>query len=164
MAAFKVVSPLVHYLESRGDIKPFAGMEGERSKLVTLNFPANPQNGDPFYFNSDTSLDGSNACITAIEFVDAITLVSGDTNQGYRDSVTAAQAASGYLVLSDNERKEIAFIPLYNLIRRLNSGKTTFLKIDTQIWQNCYVAVTNIAAFSPASTAFRFRVSYVPKY
>ena len=69
MAAFKVVSPLVHYLESRGDIKPFAGMEGERSKLVTLNFPANPQNGDPFYFNSDTSLDGSNACITAIEFL-----------------------------------------------------------------------------------------------
>jgi hypothetical protein len=163
MAAFKVISPLVEYLEKQGCIKPFAGMEGERSKIVTLNFPTNPQNGDPFYFTSDSTLDYSNACITAIEFVDAITLVTGDTNQGAKDSINAAQAAYGYLVFANNRREEIAVIPLYNLIRRLNDGKTTFLKIDTQIWQNCYVAVTDIAAFSTGSTAFRFRVSYVPK-
>jgi|688.fasta_scaffold52460_4 hypothetical protein len=164
MAAFKVISPLVEYLEKQGCIKAFAGMEGEKSKLVTLNFPTGPQNGDPFYFASDSSLDYSNACITAIELVDVVTLIDNNTAQGYKDNITATAAASGYLVFSDNKRQEIAVIPLYNLIRRLNNGKTTFLKIDTQIWQNCYVAVTNIAAFSPTTTAFTFRVSYVPKY
>lgn len=164
MAAFRVVSPLVAYLESHGDIKPFAGVEGELSKLVTLNFPANPQNGDPYYFNTDTALDYTNATITAIEFVSANTLTTSLTNQGYKDNITAAQAAYGYFVLSDTRRQEIAMIPLYNLVRRLNNGKTTFTHINTQIWQNCYVAVTDITAFSVASTAFTFRVSYIPKY
>lgn len=163
MANFKVVSPLVNFLESRGYIKPFAGVEGERSKLVTLNFPANPQNGDPFYFSSDSSLDYSNSTITAIELVDIQTLAVANTNQGYKDGITTTAAASGYLVFSDNKRQEIAMIPLYNLVRRLNDGKTTFLCIDTQIWQNCYVAVTDISSFSPTTTAFVFRVSYVPK-
>jgi hypothetical protein len=164
MAAFKVISPLVEYLEKKGCIKPAWGMEGERTKIVTLNFPTNPQNGDPFYFSSDSTLDYSNACITAIELIDIATLIDNDTAQGYKDNITTTAAASGYFVFSDNQRQEIAMIPLYNLVRRLNNGKTTFLKIDTQIWQNCYVAVTDISAFSPLSTAFTFRVSYVPKY
>jgi len=162
MAAYKVVSPLVDFLESRGYIKPFAGVEGERSKLVTLNFPSGAQNGDPFYFSSDSTLDYSNCTLTAIELVDITTNEISSTNQGYKDNITATAAASGYLVFSDNKRQEIAMIPLYNLIRRLNNGKTTFLCIHTQIWQNCYVAVTDISAFSTASTAFTFRVSYVP--
>jgi len=164
MAAFQVISPLVAYLEAHGDIKPFAGVEGERSKLVTLNFPASAQNGDPFYFASDSTLDYNNATITAIELVDVTTNVISQTQQGYKDNITTASAAYGYLVFSDNKRQEIAMIPLYNLVRRLNSGKTTFLNIKTQIWQNCYVAVTDILQFSTGSTAFTFRVSYVPKY
>lgn len=163
MANLRVVSPLVEYLTDGGFIQPFAAEEGVRSKIVTLNFPDNPQNGDPFYFDSDTSLDCTDAVITAVEFVDAITQVSGPTNQGAKDGINAAQAAYGYLVFSDNQRLEIATVPLYNLIRRLNNGKTTFTRIDTQIWQNCYVAVTDIAAFSPGTTAFRFRISYIPK-
>jgi hypothetical protein len=139
-------------------------MEGEFTKTVTLNFPSGAQNGDPYYFASDSSLDYKNATITAIELVDVITLIDINTAQGYKDNITATAAASGYLVFSDNKRQEIAMIPLYNLVRRLNNGKTTFLKIDTQIWQNCYVAVTNISAFSPNSTAFTFRVSYVSNY
>ena len=162
MAAYKVVSPLVDFLESRGYIKPFAGVEGERSKLVTLNFPSGPQNGDPFYFTSDSTLDYTNCTITAIELVDITTLGISITNQGAKDNITSAAAASGYFCFSDNKRNEIAMIPLYNLIRRLNNGKTTFLCIHTQIWQNCYVAVTDISAFTTASTAFTFRVSYVP--
>ena len=55
MAAQKVISPLVNFLETRGYIKPFAGVEGERTKIVTLNFPTGAQNGDPFYFASDSS-------------------------------------------------------------------------------------------------------------
>lgn len=163
MADFRVVSPLVEYLTDGGFIQPFAAEEGVRSKIVTLNFPANPQNGDPFYFDSDTTLDGTNCTITAVEFVDAVTQVTGPTNQGAKDGVNAAQAAYGYFVFSDNQRLEIATVPLYNLIRRLNNGKTTFTRIDSQVWQNCYVAVTDIAAFSPNSTAFRFRISYIPK-
>lgn len=164
MAAFKVVSPLVEYLSSSGLIKPFAGIEGERSKIVTLNFPAGAQNGDPFYFTSDSSLDYNNATITAIELVDVVTLNDSNTNQGYKDNITTTAAAYGYLVFSDNKRQEIAMIPLYNLVRRLNSGKTTFLCLNSQIWQNCYVAATDINQFSINSTAFTFRVSYVPKY
>jgi hypothetical protein len=164
MAAFQVISPLVEYLEKSGCIKPAYGMEGEFTKTVTLNFPSGAQNGDPYYFASDSSLDYKNATITAIELVDVITLIDINTAQGYKDNITATAAASGYLVFSDNKRQEIAMIPLYNLVRRLNNGKTTFLKIDTQIWQNCYVAVTNISAFSPNSTAFTFRVSYVSNY
>lgn len=163
MAALKVVSPLVNFLESRGYIKPFAGVEGERSKIVTLNFPTNPQNGDPFYFASDSTLDYSNSMLTAIELVDITTLSNVNTQQGYKDNITTTAAAYGYLVFSDNKRQEIAMIPLYNLVRRLNNGKTTFLCIDTQIWQNCYVAVTDINQFSPTTTCFTFRVSYVPK-
>jgi len=162
MAAFAVVSPLVAYLEAQGDIKPFAGMEGVQSKLVTLNFPSGPQNGDPFYFASDSSLDYRNATITAIELVDITTLANTNTQQGYKDNITTAAAAYGYLVFSDNKRQEIAMIPLYNLVRRLNNGKTTFLCLKTQIWGDCYVAVTDINQFSPNSTAFTFRVSYVP--
>lgn len=164
MAAFQVISPLVEYLEKSGCIKPAYGMEGEFTKTVTLNFPSGAQNGDPYYFASDSSLDYKNATITAIELVDVVTLIDLNTAQGYKDNITATAAASGYLVFSDNKRQEIAMIPLYNLVRRLNNGKTTFLKIDTQIWQNCYVAVTNISAFSPNSTAFTFRVSYVSNY
>lgn len=162
--AYSIVSPLVAYLEQNGDIKPFAAEEGVRSKLVTLNFPSNAQNGDPFYFASDSVLDYTNATLTAIEFVDVTTLSSVVTAQGSKDNITSTAAASGYLVLSDNQRQEIALLPLYGLIRRLNTGKTTFLHINTQIWANCYVAVTDISAFSTASTAFVFRVSYVPKY
>lgn len=162
MAAYKVISPLVAYLEAHGDIKPFAGIEGAQTKIVTLNFPANPQNGDPFYFASDSQLDYANAMITAIELIDITTLSVSNTNQGYKDNITTAAAASGYFCFSDNKRQEIALIPLYNLVRRLNSGKTTFTHIKSQIWGNCYVAVTDISAFSTASTAFTFRVSYVP--
>ena len=162
MAAFQVISPLVAYLEAQGDIKPFAGIEGEQTKLVTLNFPANPQNGDPFYFASDSALDYRNATITAIELVDVTTLIDNNTQKGYKDNITTASAAYGYLVFSDNKRQEIAMIPLYNLVRRLNSGKTTFCNIKTQIWGNCYVAVTDILQFSPNTTAFTFRISYVP--
>jgi hypothetical protein len=164
MAAFKVLSPLVQYLQDKGLIKAFAGQEGELSKIVTLNFPSGAQNGDPFYFASDSSLDGSKATITAIELVDVVTLNDTNTAQGYKDNITVTAAAYGYLVFSDNKRQEIAMIPLYNLVRRLNTGKTTFLNIDTQIWQNCYVAATDINQFSINSTAFTFRVSYVPKY
>lgn len=163
MAALKLISPLVNFLETRGYIKPFAGIEGERSKIVTLNFPAGAQNGDPFYFASDSSLDYSNSTITAIELVDVTTLSNVNTVKGFKDDITTASAAFGYLVFSDNKRQEIAMIPLYNLVRRLNNGKTTFLCINTQIWQNCYVAVTDINQFSVNSTAFTFRVSYVPK-
>ena len=163
MAAFRLVSPLVEYLESRGDIKPFAGSEGELSKLVTLNFPANPQNGDPYYFASDSQLDYRNAVITAIELVDITTLNNSNTQQGYKDNITTASAAYGYFVFSDNKRHEIAMIPLYNLVRRLNNGKTTFTRINTQIWQNCYIAVTDITQFSPNTTALTFRVSYIPR-
>jgi hypothetical protein len=163
MAALKLISPLVNFLETRGYIKPFAGIEGERSKIVTLNFPAGAQNGDPFYFASDSSLDYSNSTITAIELVDVTTLSNVNTVQGYKDDITTTSAAFGYLVFSDNKRQEIAMIPLYNLVRRLNNGKTTFLCINTQIWQNCYVAVTDINQFTIASTAFTFRVSYVTK-
>lgn len=163
MAALKLISPLVNFLETRGYIKPFAGIEGERSKIVTLNFPSGAQNGDPFYFASDSSLDYSNSTITAIELVDVTTLSNVNTVQGYKDDITTTSAAFGYLVFSDNKRQEIAMIPLYNLVRRLNNGKTTFLCINTQIWQNCYVAVTDINQFTIASTAFTFRVSYVTK-
>lgn len=163
MAAQKVISPLVNFLETRGYIKPFAGIEGERSKIVTLNFPSGAQNGDPFYFASDSTLDYNNSTITAIELVDVTTLAVAQTAQGYKDDITTTAAAYGYLVFSDNKRQEIAMIPLYNLVRRLNNGKTTFLCINTQIWQNCYVAVTDILQFSPTTTAFTFRVSYVPK-
>jgi len=162
MAAFRVVSPLVSYLESNGDIKPFAGVEGERTKLVTLNFPSGAQNGDPFYFASDSQLDYANATITAIELIDITTLSVSNTNNGYKDNITTAAAAYGYFVFSDNKRQEIALIPLYNLVRRLNSGKTTFTHIKSQIWGNCYVAVTDINQFSTSTTAFTFRVSYVP--
>ena len=163
MAAQKVISPLVNFLETRGYIKPFAGIEGERSKIVTLNFPSGAQNGDPFYFASDSTLDYNNSTITAIELVDVTTLIDNNTAQGYKDNITTASAAYGYLVFSDNKRNEIAMIPLYNLVRRLNNGKTTFLNINTQIWGDCYVAVTDILQFSPTTTAFTFRVSYVPK-
>jgi hypothetical protein len=164
MAAFQVISPLVEYLEKSGCIKPAYGMEGEFTKTVTLNFPSGAQNGDPYYFASDSSLDYKNATITAIELVDVVTLIDLNTAKGYKDNITTTSAAYGYFVFSDNKRQEIATIPLYNLVRRLNNGKTTFCRINTQIWQNCYVSVTDILQFSPTTTALTFRVSYVPNY
>jgi hypothetical protein len=94
MAAFKVLSPLVQYLQDKGLIKAFAGQEGELSKIVTLNFPGGAQNGDPFYFASDSSLDGSKATITAIELVDVVTLNDTNTAQGYKDNITVTAAVT----------------------------------------------------------------------
>jgi hypothetical protein len=157
-----LISPLVQYLEGSGLIKPFAGFEGVKSKAVVLDWPSGTTNNDALYFFSDSSLDGANCTITEIEVVDQTTQpVSLYTNPA-KDNLSDTQLANGWLVLSDEGQNEICMLPLNGLVRRLNNGKPTFLNVDTQIWQNCYVMFSDSTILT-TSNCLTLRVSYVEK-
>jgi hypothetical protein len=156
-----VVSPLIAFFDAKGLIKPFAGIEGAKAKAVTLQWPAGTQNNEALYFYSDSSLDGENAIITEIEVVDQATQNLANTYPA-KDNLNNTQLAGGWLVLSNNNRDEIAMIPLNSLIRRLNGGKPTFFNVQDQVWQNCYVMFSD-ATILTTSNALTLRVCYIDK-
>ena len=156
-----VISPLMAFFDAKGLIKPFAGVEGVKTKAVTLEWQAGTANNEALYFPSDSSLDFENAIITEIEAVDSTTLNKANTYP-LKDNLSDTQLAYGWLVLSNNSRDEIAMIPLNSLVRRLNGGKPTFFNVSDQIWQNCYVMFSD-ATILTTSNALTLRVCYIDK-
>jgi hypothetical protein len=155
----KLISPIItHFLETN-KCRDFSGIEGEKSALVTLNFPtANRQQS--YYFNSQTLLDGDNCTITAIEIISNSTL--SVVPNGQSNFPIYANQILGVLYISDLNRQIIAEIPLSSLNRSFNSGKPCFTHFKTHVWQNCYVEFMG-ANFTQPNEPLVFQIWYVPK-
>lgn len=153
-----VVSPIINYFLTHNLCKDYTAIEGEMSTLVTLNFP-NSNYQQPYYFSSQTMLDGQNCTITALEIVPSTELVSLPNGQLNVDS---SILTNGVLYVSNLKRQIIAQIPLTTLVRTNNGGKPTFTFFNDQVWQNCYVEFTS-SGFATSITPLTFRVYYVTK-
>lgn len=157
-----IVSPLIQYFTEQGYAQPFASEEGVDSDQVVLNFNTdNLLPGVPIYFDSNSTLDGAMATITEIEVVDSTT--QGGNFSPARDNLTPAQCTPGVLVICDQNRLEVATIPLYTLIRRINNGKPTFFNLSNQVWQNCYVMFADLTTITAGVNCLTLRVCTVPK-
>ena len=154
-----VVSPIINYFLTNNLCKDYTGIEGERSTLVTLNFPNTGNYQTSYYFSSQTMLDGTNATITAIEIVPSTELTILPTGQ---TNVDSSILPNGVLYVSNLKRQLIATLPLYGLQRTVNGGKPTFTYFNDQCWGNCYVEFTS-TGFTTPTTPLTFRVYYLPK-
>ena len=87
-AKHRIVSPLVEYFEANNMMGDPLEILGHRVKSVEVKFttatsPYSLANNKRFYFNPDSSLDGDNSIVTAIEFVsqDVQSYLSDSTTQ-----------------------------------------------------------------------------------
>lgn len=151
--------------------KPYNDVAGDFCKLAQIDFSVTGKNSlvnqKSFYFDADPVLDGENAIITAIEYVDpnqqAVTL-----NGRNIETLDSMRQGGGVLYISDFQRTLIAQIPVRvlsttNTVSSLpissRNGKKTFTYFTTQKWQNCYVEFTDVS-FLSTSGSLLFRIHY----
>lgn len=158
----RLITPTLEDYERRKLVRPCFGIAGQKATLVTLYFP-DTKYQVPYYFNSQTILDGENAVITAIEVVrdiepTVLTRVppNGDVN------FLSTYLPFGTLYISNLKRQIIAELPLSMLDSTQNSGKKTFTWFDEQVWQNCYVMFTS-NTFTAPNIPLTFMVWYMDK-
>lgn len=151
--------------------KPYNAIAGEYSKIAQIDFSATGKNSllnqKSFYFDADSSLDGENAIITSIEYVDpnqqAKTLNGRDI-----ETVDAMANSGAVLYISDFKRTLIAQLPVKvlsttSVVSSLpissRNGKKTFTYFTSQKWQNCYVEFTD-TTFLTNTNSLLFRIHY----
>ena len=149
----------MNYFLSNNMAKDYTTIEGEMVALVQLNPPLNGTYQEPMYFDSQTILDGENATITGIEFVNTNQLIATPSGQ---QTVDAVNYRYGLLTISDLKKQIIAQLPLTSLISQSNGGKIKFTFFNTQVWANCFVDFT-LAPFSNPNIPLLFNVYYVTK-
>ena len=149
----------MNYFLANNMCKDYTAIEGEMVALVQLNPPTLATYQEPMYFDSQTMLDGENATITGIEFVNANQLIKTPSGQ---TTVDALYYPNGLLTISDLSKSIIAQLPLTSLISQSNGGKIKFTFFNTQLWANCFVDFT-AGAFSSPTIPLLFNVYYVPK-
>ena len=149
----------MNYFLSNNMAKDYTDIEGEMVALVQLNPPTNATYQEPMYFDSQTMLDGDNATITGIEFVNSNQLVKTPSGQ---TTIDALLYKNGVLTISDVNKTIIAQLPLTSLISQNNGGKIKFTFFNTQLWANCFVDFT-LAPFSSPTIPLLFNVYYVNK-
>jgi hypothetical protein len=125
------------------------------------------RNQKSFYFDANPELDGENAIITAIEYVDP--LQQPFTLNGRQTETVDSMAQSGaVLYISDFKRTLIAQLPVKplsvtqvvsSLPLNVRNGKKTFTHFTSQKWQNCYVEFTD-TSFLNANNSILFRIHY----
>lgn len=157
----KLITPTLKDYEQKRLIRQYDGIAGQRCTMVTLYFPTTNYQV-PYYFASQTILDGENATITAIEVVrdtDPGVLArvpNGDTN------FLSAYLPFGVLYMSNVKREIIAEIPLTQLDSTQNSGKKNLTWFDDQVWHNCYVMFLS-NTFTIPTIPLTFMVWYLEK-
>lgn len=151
--------------------KPYNSVAGQFSKIAQIDFSATGKNSllnqKSFYFDADSDLDGENAVITAIEYVDPNQQAT--TLNGRSIETVDAMANSGaVLYISDFKRTLIAQLPVNplsvtNAVTSLpissRNGKKTFTHFTSQKWQNCYVEFTDVS-FLTNTNSLLFRIHY----
>lgn len=151
-------------------MRPFADMLGYRSKTIELSFTAA---GTPYSiasfkrynFQPDTSLDGENGLITAIEIIafdQQGILSNGQTN------ITADVLKGGYLNICDANQNILTTLPLYNLYAPAYASggiaiarQVLMTHWKEQHWQNCFFEFSNTTGISTAK-GIKFVVYYQP--
>lgn len=159
MGNIQVVSPLIKYMSDENYIWPYFLDPGWNRKSVYLPFTATGVNQKEYYFNSDDELNGNRSRIRAIELVDSTTLTTV-MQVPAKDTPAASVFAGGFLYIK-NSHEIIAEIPLYSLIKRLNSGKLFLTDFSTQIWQTCSVTFNTGSAITSANS-LQFIVHFDP--
>jgi len=167
----RVVSHILDKFQKRNMAKPYNSIAGQFSKIAQIDFSATGKNSllnqKSFYFDADSQLDGENAIITAIEYVDP-NQQSTTLNGRSIETVDAVANAGGVLYISDFKRTLIAQLPLNplsvtNAVLSLpissRNGKKTFTHFTTQQWQNCYVEFTD-TSFLTNTNSLLFRIHY----
>lgn len=167
----RVISHILEKFQKENMAKPYNDVAGDFCKLAQIDFSVTGKNSlvnqKSFYFDADPTLDGENAIITAIEYVDPNQ--QGFTLNGRAIEPLNALAVGGaVLYISDFQRTLIAQLPCRvlsttNTVSSLpissRNGKKTFTHFTTQKWQNCYVEFTDVAALS-TSGSLLFRIYY----
>ncbi len=151
-------------------MRPFADMLGYRSKTIELAWTdaGTPYSIAPFKrynFQPDSSLDGENGLITAIEIIcsdQQSVLSNGRTN------ISADVLAKGFLNICDKDQNIITTLPLFNLYAPAYAagGKTIARKVlmthwKEQNWQNCFFEFSDVSNLS-TSKGIKFVVYYQP--
>ena len=129
-----------------------------KSVYIDLNSTGVPVVGSDLYFPSDDELDGKRSVINAIEVVDSVVCAKNPQNTS-SDILSANVLSNGILVFSNENREQIASVPLYSLIPRLNGNKLFLTNIRDQVWQNCYIYFNDVSSLSSSNTIF-LRVYY----
>ena len=143
-------------------MKQVGSYEGSYTKSVYMPFTSNALIGTSYYMAPDPILNSVNNEITAIELVDSVTNATAPTVPA-TDPLSTGQAAQGYFYFCNMNREVIASIPLYSLIRRLNSGKVQFCNFDdTIVWQNCFVQFDSLGTAITTANSVWLRVTYTP--
>ena len=163
-----VVSHIEKWLEKSGWIGDYTLPNGERVTTAMIAFQTTGAYSigiqKSFYFPSNTSLDSGNAIITGIELISTQTLQQSFDPIRQNAELNGQDIATGggVLYISNLERKLIAQIPLWSLIRQNNNGKLTMFDLRDQIWQNCYVEFTDMSGLFNASKGLMFKIYYKP--
>jgi hypothetical protein len=168
----KLISPIIQYFLDNHMCRSYTQMEGEKSTLVTLNLPtANYQ--QPYYFTSQTMLDGDNAIITGINLVATQQLSyapNGQENYPYY----LREIKESILTISNLKREIIAQLPMSILWKEASAGaigtgnKPCFTWFTDQVWANCFVEFIRptVAPADPLPTPTQpliFQVWYIEK-
>ena len=151
-------------------MRPFADMLGYRSKTIELAFtaagtPYSVASFKRYNFQPDSSLDGENGLITAIEIVTVdqqAVLSNGKTN------ISADVLKGGYLNICDKDQNIVTTIPLFNLYApayalsgNIIARKVLMTHWKEQNWQNCFFEFSDTTGLS-TSVGIKFVVYYQP--
>lgn len=135
--------------------KPFGDIVAEKYKAVYIPFSSSGLYAvgvnKPLYFRPDPELDYTNCVIKGIELINT---TEGGAMFGWgeiKDPIGLTAIRSSILYISNLEREVIATLPLHNLVKVLNDGKLTETYFVNQVWQNCYVEITDTAGLSAAN-------------
>ena len=168
----RIVSPLVEYFESNDMMGDPVEILGSRMKSVEVKFTsANSVHSlvenKRFYFNPDSTLDGENCTITAIEFVTS-------TQQQYLSdgqtlNVTADTGARWMIGIADADNDLLVYSPLtcFYAPPFAKSGvkqytkKTMMTHFTTQKWMSCFLEAIDSSTIS-ASYGFKLNIYYTP--
>lgn len=167
----RIVSPLVEYFEANNMMRDPLDLLGHRLKSVEVKFtqgnsPYSLQNSKRFYFQPDSSLDGENATITAIEFV-------AQTEQTYLSdgqtlNATADQGKKWMLGIMDRDNDILIYAPLstfyapvYTKAGDKFTRKVMMTHFNTQQWMACFIEAIDSSTMS-YTDGFTLKIYYKP--
>lgn len=134
---------------------PFGDIVAQKYKAVYIPFSSSGLYSvgvnKPLYFRPDPELDYTNCVIKGIELINT---TEGAAMFGWgeiKDPISDTTIRNTILYISNLDREIIATIPLHNLVKAFNDGKLTETYFNSQIWQNCYIEISDTAGVSAAN-------------
>lgn len=129
-----------------------------KSVYIDLSLTGVPPVGQMLYFPSDDELNGDKCVINAIEVVDNTICAKSPANTS-SDVLPSSTLSNGLFKFANEGREDIATLPIYSLIPRLNGNRLLLTNVRDQIWQNCGVYFNDVSGLSSVNTLW-FRVYY----